>query len=62
MTAPRNPKCERIENLLGGIAAVILVAIVVIAQRSTGWGQLALMLTALFGLIGLLALYNRRFR
>ena len=53
---------ERLENLIGIIVAAILVGVLVICQRSIGWVQLGLMLASLFGLIGLLALYNRRYR
>lgn len=62
MSRPRNPKRERIENIIGGFLAALFVAVIVVAQRSVGWPQLCLMLLALFGLIGLLALYNRRFQ
>lgn len=62
MSKPRDPRRERVENIVGGIIAAVLVTVIVIAQRSVGWPQLGLMLLSLFGLIGLLALYNRRFR
>jgi hypothetical protein len=44
------------------LVAAGCVAVVVIARATTGWGNLAIMLAALAGLLAVLASYNRRFR
>lgn len=53
---------QRIGAIVAGIVFVLCVAVVVVAQRETGWVNLGFMLAGLAGLITLLALYNRRFR
>jgi hypothetical protein len=44
------------------VVAAACVTLVVVARPTVGWGSLLLMLGALTGLLGLLALYNRRFQ
>ncbi|HEX6358122.1 DUF6903 family protein [Actinophytocola sp.] len=46
----------------GTISAAACVVIVVVARPTVGWGSLLVMLTALAGLLVLLAVYNRRFQ
>ena len=41
---------------------VACVTVVVIGQKTVGWGSLALMLAGLAGLLALLWSYNRRFK
>ncbi|TDE36142.1 hypothetical protein E1295_35560 [Nonomuraea mesophila] len=44
------------------LVAAGCVAVVVAARSTVGWGNLAIMLVALAGLLAVLASYNRRFR
>lgn len=53
---------ERLKFVGGLVAFIALVTLVVVANQSTGWINLGLMLAGLLGLVGLLALYNRKYR
>lgn len=53
---------ERLRQLGAAIAFIGLVIVVIVANQTTGWINLGLMIAALLGLIGLLALYNRKYR
>ncbi len=44
------------------LVAAVCVALVVAARTTVGWGNLAVMLAALAGLVAVLASYNRRYR
>lgn len=57
------------EDLLGRLAtvgrlivALACVVVLVIAHRTVGWTNLAVMLAALAGLLLVLSSYNRRYR
>lgn len=44
------------------LVAAVCVGAVIVARRTVGWTNLAVMLVALVGLLAVLASYNRRFR
>ncbi|MEV0830273.1 DUF6903 family protein [Nonomuraea rubra] len=44
------------------LVAAVCVAVVISARTPIGWGELALMLAGLGGLLAVLASYNRRWR
>lgn len=56
-----DPK-DVVRGVVTAIAFVVCIAVVVVAQQTTGWVNLAFMLAGLAGLLVLLALYNRRHR
>lgn len=51
-----------LKAVLAAVVFVVCVAAVIIANQTTGWANLGVMLLGLAGLITLLALYNRRYR
>lgn len=46
--------------VLGGVLVLaVCLALIIVGQRSVGWGRLGLMVLGLCGMIALLYLYNR---
>ncbi|OZD43740.1 hypothetical protein CH252_24690 [Rhodococcus sp. 06-1477-1B] len=63
---PRRRRAIDLREVVTGVVAIIVfvacLVIVVVNQQTVGWPHLLAMMAGLFGLIALLALYNRRFR
>lgn len=52
---------EKLKIVAGALFFGLCLALVIIGQRTVGWGSLALMLLGLCGILALLYAYNRRF-
>ncbi len=51
-----------VTGLLAAAVFVVCLVVVIVGQQTVGWPSLAAMLAALAVLVGMLALYNRRYR
>lgn len=51
-----------VSGIVAAVVFVVCIVTVVVAQQTTGWLNLLFMIVALAVLIGMLALYNRRYR
>ncbi|MDL2294853.1 hypothetical protein LJC60_09555 [Ruminococcaceae bacterium OttesenSCG-928-D13] len=50
---------QKLKTAAGALVVALCLGLIVLAQRSVGWGSLGLMVLGLAGLLAVLWLYNR---